>query len=575
MKPSQLTVAAAILDELLPSGEGPVFGIPGGAAGPLFDALLDRPGLRLVVPKHEAQAVFMAMGYAHATGQPGIVLTTAGPGITNALTGLASAFADGVPVVVVSGEVPSASFGRGAVQEGSAHSADMVAIVRHVTKFATQVLIPGTAAAVGRRARATVLSGRRGPAFISLPLDVANQRISRTLIAGRVSSRFEVDNDACLLAVKTLKAAKRPVMLVGSGVRPGAGRRAVRGLAEKLNLPVMVTTKGKGVFPEDHPLFLGIFGFGGHESVIRYLQDEPPDVLLVCGSSMNDFATNSWSPLLIPRVCQIQVDIDALQIGKNYQTDIGLLGPIDVVLPHMLEFVGGVVPRRPLPAPAMAPTRPAPGRDGRLSGQQVVASLSELCCPGSVVTCDVGEFLAPAVNFLRVRDGGDFLVSLGFGSMGSSIGSAIGYKLGAPAKNVVALCGDGSYLMHGNEILTAVEQNAAITLCVVNDGRLNMVVHGQRTVYGRSQDFNHTVVDIASAARALGAEAFVVENEADLTAALAAQVRRPRVLDIRIDPDVVLEGSQRLAGLRHFRPDMTAQGDQQVQTEPLQRLEKP
>jgi acetolactate synthase-1/2/3 large subunit len=455
-------------------------------------------------------------------------------------------------VVCVSGEVPREAFGRGAVQEGSAYGTDLVSVARRLTKFAAQVLIPATASAIGRRAMATALSGKPGPTFVSLPLDVARSTTRRTPIFGGVHSEFRVDERGCRLAVEALARARRPLFLVGSGARRGQGRQAVRALAERLGLPVVVTTKGKGVFPEDHPLYLGAFGLGGHETIVQYLQEQPADVLLVCGSSLNDFATNAWSPLLKPTELQIQVDLDAAQIGRNYQTDIGLLGTAEAVLSRMAELAPPTHPPREFVPLRAVPSRPVPGRDGRLSAQQVIAALSEACPAQTVFTCDMGEFLAPAINFLRVREGGDFILCLGFGSMGSSIGTAIGYKVGAPERNVVAILGDGSFLMSGNDLATAVECEAPVTLCVVNDGRLNMCHQGHRNVYGRGPDLSHRVHDIAASGRALGAEGWVVETAKDLADCLRAPVRGPRVLDVRIDPDVVLGGSQRNAALRHF-----------------------
>lgn len=548
----ECTAAAAVLDEIIPSGHGVVFGIPGGAVSPIFDAMLDRPGIRLIVPKHESQAAFMALGYSHATGQPGIVVTTAGPGITNALTGLASAAAEGKPVICVCGEVPKAAFGKGAVQEGSVHGIDVVNIARHVTKYAAQVVVPSAASAIGRLARNLALSGKPGPTLVSLPLDVANSTTHRTPIYGNVRTEYQVDIEACRQAADALVSARRPLLLAGSGVRDGDGRSAVRALAEKLQLPVVATSKGKGVFPEDHPLYLGVFGLGGHESVVRYLQKERADVLLVCGSSLGDIATNTWSPLLEPTGMQIQVDIDASRIGRTYKTVLGLLGRIDQILPCITDLSHRLDIHRDITPLHKTPSVPAPGRDGTLSSQQVVAIVTEACPAGTVFTCDFGEFFPPTINLLRVRGSGDFLICLGFGSMGSSIGTAIGYKVGAPAKNVVAICGDGSFFMYGNDIATAIESQTAITLCVINDGRLNMCHHGHRNVYGRGPDLTHGLRDIGSIARTLGAEGVVVEKAVDLASCLSAPATRPRILDIRIDPDVVLGGSQRNAAIRHF-----------------------
>lgn len=564
------TVAHVVVDELTAAGTDIAFGIPGGVISPVFDALLDRPGVRLIVARHETSAVFMAMGYCYATGNPGLVLTTAGPGFSNGLTGLAAAAAESLPIILVSGEVPKSAFGRGALQEGTAYFGSAVALARHLCKFAAQIGLVSTAPSIARKALATALSGRRGPVCLTLPLDIGRSEASGSEVRGRVSSRFEVDEDACRAAVAALERAKRPVMLLGNGARGVYARRVARNLAERLMIPVMVTTKGKGVFPEDHALYLGVFGLGGHENAIAHLRAEQPDVVLVCGSALNDLTTNAWSPLLQATTTQIQIDIDAAQIGRNYRTDLAILGPVDLALSRMLEYAhqtdraGELVALRDAPesqlqlpvqeqasppgqAPAPQPTASAP-----MSMQQVLTVLAAELPPDTVFVCDIGEFLTVAVNALRVREGGDFIVCLGLGSMGSGIGAAIGYQLAAPARRVVCVAGDGGMLMYGNELASAVKYHAAVTFCVLNDHRYNMCHHGHLEVYDRTPDLTCTPVDFAAWSRALGAEGEVVTTRAELASALQRQLVGPRVLDIRFDPDIRAGHNQRNAALRHF-----------------------
>src|SRR5579859_2847221 len=245
------TVAVQLLDVLREFGVNLVFGIPGGAIAALYAALLERRDIKNVVAKHESSAGFMALGYAMATGRPGVVFTTAGPGITNALTGLASAYYEGAPVIFIAGEVPRSAFGRGALQEGSSATFDSVSMARRVAKYSTQLSRAGSAAAELRKALATAFSGRRGPAFLSLPLDIASEAAPPHLLAGSVRSSFEVDSASCRRAIELLGSAQRPLILAGSGTRDATGRRALRRLAEHIGSPVAVTTKGKSVFPED------------------------------------------------------------------------------------------------------------------------------------------------------------------------------------------------------------------------------------------------------------------------------------------------------------------------------------
>ena len=414
-------------------GVNVVFGIPGGTASGLYSALGQRPDVKIVTAKHETGAMFMALGYALATGRPGVVITIAGPGITNALTGLASAYYESAPVVHIAGEVPRTSFGRGALQEGSSTAIDAVSLARRVCKFSEQITRAGSAASIMRKALATAFSGRRGPVFLSLPLDVSNEPAPTQPISGSVRSSFELDAASTRTAIEHLSSAEKPLILAGAGSRNATSRRSVRRLAEYLGCPVAVTTKGKGVFPEDHPLYLGIFGYGGHDSVTRYLASGV-DVLLTAGSGLSDIATNAWSPLLKAKKAFIQIDIDAAQLGRNYPIDLGLVGPIDLVIGRMLEHRVERTGRRAVTwdGPEYQSWEPSP--TGMLTTTEVVLTLNEECPPNSIFTADIGEHLGPALHYLRVREGGDFLSCIGFSSMGSGIVSAIGYQMGSPGR---------------------------------------------------------------------------------------------------------------------------------------------
>jgi acetolactate synthase I/II/III large subunit len=548
------TVALELIDVLRDFGVDTVFGVPGGAISCVYDALLDRPDIRVVTTTHETNAAFMAIGYALATGRPGVVLTTAGPGITNALTGLASAFYEGVPVVHIAGEVPRTAFGRGALQEGSASGFDAVSIVRHVTKMATMLARPGSAASVLRKALLTSFSGKRGPVFVSLPVDVAASTLEPQPIHGNVRSSFEVDGAAARRAMEMLEGASRPLLLAGAGTRDQTSRRALLRLAEHIGSPVAVTTKGKGVFPEDHPLYLGLMGFGGHASVLDYLEGGV-DVLVAVGSGLNDFTTNAWTPLLHAKRGFIQIDIDSAQLGRNYPIDLGLVGPADAVIGRMLEHRSedhmaistGVSGMRIDPAEASP--------KGMLTTAEVALTMNEVCPTDAVFTADMGEHLGFALHYLRVRAQGDFLTCLGFGSMGSGIVAAVGYQFGAPKRRTYAVCGDGGFLMFGNELVTAVRHRVKTTFIIINDSRLNMVHHGMLEQYGRCPDFTHDRVDFAAMARSMGAVGMSITSREELAKGLREAPDGPLVLDVTIDADVRMRANQRVAALRQFSGD--------------------
>ena len=546
------TVALQLVDVLREFGVNVVFGIPGGAVSPMFAALEHRPDVRLVVTKHETSAVFLAIGYAMATGRPGAVFTTAGPGITNALTGLASAHYEGVPVVHIAGEVARAAFGRGALQEGSPAGFDAVSLVRRVTKMAVMLSHAGPAASVLRKALVTAHSGRRGPVFVSVPMDVASTSIEPQPIAGAVRSSFEVDATASRRALELLESAERPLIVAGAGTRDQTSRRAIRRLAEYIGCPVCVTTKGKGVFPEDHPLYLGILGFGGHESVMEYLE-RGADVILALGTGLNDFSTNAWTSKLKAGRAFVQVDIDSGQLGKNYPIDLGLIGPADAVIGRMLEYRSeGHAPRPISRRGGVKLQDPTPSPTGMLTTAEVVLAMNEVCPADGVFTADMGEHLAFALHYLKVREPGDFITCLGFGSMGSGIVSAMGYQFGAPTRRTFALCGDGGFLMFGTELATAVQHRVQTTFIIINDSRLNMVHHGMIDIYGSTPDFSTQVIDFAAFGKSMGSVAMTVRTREELVNGLRLDGVGPVVLDVRVDPDIRIGGSQRNAALRQF-----------------------
>lgn len=544
-------VCEHLLDVLREFGVDTIFGIPGGAISKLYATLPSRPDIRVVTAKHETNAAFLAMGYAAATGRPGVVLTTAGPGITNALTGIASAFYEGIPLVYIAGEVSRSAFGRGALQEGSPAGFDAVTLMKRFTKMSTMLTHAGPAASVLRKALVTAYSGRRGPVFLSLPLDVSNSSVETQPIVGSVRSSFDVGMDGARRALEQLEGAQRPLILAGSGTRDATARRALRRLAEHVRAPVCVTTKGKGVFPEDHPLYLGILGFGGHESVIEYL-DKGVDVLLAVGTGLNDFTTNAWTPKLRAERQFMQIDIDSAQLGKNYPIDLGMVGPADVVISRMLDhrsegrFRGSDLP------PRLKIQDPPESKSGMLTTADVVLTMNDVIPADSLVTADMGEHLAFALHYYRVRSAGDFFTALGFGSMGSGIVSAVGWQMGAPNRRTFAICGDGGMLMFGGEVATAVQHKAPTTFVVINDSRLNMVHHGLTDQYGSTPDLTTQLVDYAQMAKSMGAEGFVVNTRDELIAGLKVAKDRPVVLDVRIDRDARLSGSQRVAALRQF-----------------------
>jgi acetolactate synthase-1/2/3 large subunit len=550
--PTARRVANIIVDTLRELGVTNYFGIPGGAISPIYDALLDSPDVRVIHNRHETGSLFMAAGCS-LMGKLPCVLVTSGPGLTNAITGLASAFSDGVPIVVIGGEVARKNFGRGALQEGSKYELDLQSMVRSVTKYQATILNPRSASAVVRRAVGTALSGRRGPVFLSLPIDVACESVVPSVNSSNVSTTFVLDEQVIDRAAKTLMTSRKGLILVGSGARHPMAVTQIRILAEMLQMPVATTPKGKGLFPERNPLSLGVFGYGGHLSANRYIHDNP-DVIFAVGCGLGETSTNSWNPTLQPTGTFIQIDIDGSQIGKNYHVDLGLVGAAHQVLPGIISRLRS----RPYghSEPRIVYHAPEDATDERplLHPARVVSLIQRHFPADTIFTSDIGEHLMFALHYLKVDLPDGFLAGMGLGSMGSGIGMAVGAKYAAPDRPVVAICGDYGFQMFGMELNTCVQYNIGVVFAVLNDGRMRMVEAGFERVYGRQLAADGPAVDFAALARAHGAHGVVIRT-ADDFAKLGPEVLqgvRPVVLDIRTDPRAMFANDGRNQQLSNF-----------------------
>lgn len=528
-----------------------VFGLPGGTIAPLFDALLDHPEIRVVTVKHEAGAMFAAAGYARTTGKLGVVLVTSGPGITNAMTGLASAWCDGIPVLLLAGEVPRKVYGKGALQEGSSYNLDILGMTAHVSKLSIEAFESNAAPGMLRRAVATALSGRQGPVVMTVPIDVSGAQIVEPDVTVDVSSRFNIPHPVLLRAAGALTRANRTVIFAGSGTRHGNGPARLREVAERLQCPVMTTPKGKGVFPEDHPLSLGVFGFGGHPSSLAFV-DGGVDSMLAIGTSLGDLATNGWSEKLKPSRDLVHVDIDANRMGRSYATTQCIAAPAEEFLAQLLTV---------LPEPQRRgwygvrtftdPKETTNGPEGRIAPQRAIWEIQQVLARNAAYTVDSGEHFLWATHYLRIRHPDSFFVMTGLGSMGTSIGAAMGIQVACPKRHVAAILGDGCFAMSATEIATAVEQKIPIHVFVINDNRLGMVEMGNAAIYGRTPDYGIPSIDVPKLAESLGARFLVAEKAGDILRLPLRDFRNPGpvVVDVRIDRGMKMPKNGRFEAL--------------------------
>jgi acetolactate synthase-1/2/3 large subunit len=546
--PRRRRTADGLIDVLAAAGVDTVFGLPGGPISPLFDALMDRREMRVVTTRHESGAMFAAAGYAHTTGRLGVAAVTSGPGVLNAITGLASAHCDGLPVLLLVGELPRKIQGRGGLQDGSSHGLNVVGMTRHISKLAVEATDAAHAPMLLRRAITTALSGKRGPVVITLPMDVAAAISDPPRITADVALEFSIPAGAIDEIATLLAGAKRPLILAGSGVRGGNAPDRLRAAAEHFRCPVATTPKGKGVFPESHPLSLGVFGLGGHPSTRAYVEGGV-DVLIALGTSLGDVATDGWSPLLKPLDALVHVDIDAQQIGKSYAPTHALVAPAAHFLRRLLEHKPLVI-NRERPFTRVIRHSLVSSEPDRLAPQDAIAEIQSILPADTIYTVDSGEHFLFATHFLAIDHPDAFVVMTGLGSMGQSIGGAIGAKLARPDRPVAAICGDGCFAMNGFEVATAVAERLPLVVFVFNDQRLGMVEQGHRAVYGRQPHYP-IQMDVGALARGLGASFVRASVPGDLVRAgdLLRNPRGPVVVDVLIDPDVRMPKKDRMAAM--------------------------
>ena len=554
---SDQRVADRIAALLASSGVKTIFGLPGGAIAPLEDALLDVDEINTVTVRHENHALFMAAGYARTSGHLGVATVTSGPGILNSMTGLASAYCDNIPVLLLAGEVPRRLHGKHALQDGE--HLGIRQLLGPLTKWSAEVPDPGAATTMLARAMSIATSGRPGPVVLILPMDVLTAPVAAMDIAVAESTSVALADEPMNRVADTMLRSQRGVLFAGSGVRTGDGPQLLRTVAEYLQWPVMTTPKGKGVFPEDHPSSLGVFGMGGHPSARAYLEGGV-DTLVAIGTGLGDLATNGWSPLLRPTRSLIHVDVDAGRIGRNYTPDIAIGAPAALFMADLCRRLPLHIAPDRTPRYGVERNQDAAlignGPEGRISPARAIWEVQRSLPDNTIFTIDSGNHFFFATHYLETRHPDAFIAMVGLGSMGSSI-AAIGAKLAQPGRCVAVVCGDGGFAMLATEVATAAQLGLAVIFFVFNDQRLGMVERGNARIFGRTPVYSTEPLDVSGMARSVGARAAMVERAGDILALDLAEMLDdgPVVIDVRIDRQVAIPDNERFQNLARLQRD--------------------
>jgi acetolactate synthase-1/2/3 large subunit len=555
--------AAYIADFLVQQKVPYVFGLCGHGILGMLDGLYDRQQeIKTISVHHEAIAAFMADGYFRIAQKPVATYTSCGPGSANLVPAIAAAFADSSALLAITGNVPTGQWNRGPFQEsGRYFQGDFISVLRPYVKRSFQPTRGDMLPLAMRQAFALMTNGRPGPVHLDVPLNIFVEPVEETTVAREdwpaVSwARPAGDPAAVAAAAKLLLEAERPVIVAGHGVELSNAEAALLALAEAMTIPVATTPFGKGTFDASHRLSLGPTGRNG--SLMANGACRNADVILALGTRFDDRATSAWLPGMtysFPPTKLIHVDIDSNEIGRNFQTAIGIVGDARIVLEQLLAYKAEVAGRRAAWLSRIeawrkkwdAATKPPRNSDAvPIRPERVVAELRKVVPDNGIVLSDVGGHHNWLVAEWDARQTRTFLQTWGFASMGFGVAGGLGAKLAAPDRPVVSVCGDGGFAMWPSAVLTAVEYNIPMVWLVWNNYGYVVIRDQQLGFFGKTRELACSftdpqgrlyTADYAAMARSMGATGVTVEKPADLAPQLEAAIasNKPVVLDVRVD----------------------------------------
>ena len=527
----------AVLTLLERQGVDVMFGYPGGQALPIYDDLIDS-SIHHVLVRHEQCAAHMADGYARATGKPGVCLATSGPGATNLVTGVATAYADSSPMIVLTGQVPTGMIGNNAFQE-----ADVFSLMMPITKHNFRLLDVKQIPEAIKRGWGIALNGRMGPVHIDLPSDVMKAQISETAMEEEfpVPAPFE-DLSGILEAVKLLKDAERPMLLVGGGAMWANADQEVMKLAEMLMAPVATTMMGKGIIPEMHPLCMGMIGMHGREIARRAFLE--CDVMVAIGTRFSD--RSSGLPSELPEAVKIiHLDIDPMEAGKNSHTKVRLVGDAKKGLQLMIKGLGRAKGESAWSMRMKQMHEQCECNNDisemPIKPQKVMYELGKALNEHAYITTEVGQNQMWAAHLLKVKHAHHFITSGGFGTMGFGFPASLGVKYAHRENQVVNIAGDGSIQMNFHEFATAMNEDLPVMICLLNNGWLGMVKQWQKLFNDKRYSGTdlHLNPDFVALAKAFGAGGIKVERPSEIREAFQNGLKSdvPILIDIHVDPE--------------------------------------
>ena len=543
-----MTGARAIIASLEAEGVDTVFGYPGGQAIKIYDALYDSKKLHHVLARHEQGATHMADGYARATGKVGVVLVTSGPGATNTVTGIATAYMDSIPMVVITGQVT-----RGVIGTDSFQESDIVGITMPIVKHSFLLQSTDDLTETFREAFYIASTGRPGPVLIDIPSDLQGAEMvfhyPDSVNIPSYRPTYKGNAKQIKQATALIETSKRPLLYAGGGIVSSHACQELKALAEAMQIPVVTTLLGKGCFPSSHPLSLGPVGM--HGSKYANMAMTECDLIIAAGARFSDRVTGKLDEFA-PNAKVIHIDIDPAEIGKIREANVPIVGDAQGIL-------GGIVAQleksgaEPVDAEWVETVNEWrerwPYYDDQFNDypNQIVPEVAldelskQLDPDNSIVTTEVGQHQMWAHQHIGREHARSFLSSGGLGTMGFGFPAAIGAKFGCPDKQVVCVAGDGSFQMNSQEMATAAINNTAVKVFLLDNRALGMVHQWQKLFYHErySSTILDPVPDFVKLADAYGWEGERIEKPEDVAPAIARMLasEKPYLLDVAISPD--------------------------------------
>ena len=536
--------ATALMKALEKEGVKEVFGLPGGANLPMYDEL-GKSNIRHILVRHEQSAAHMADGFGRVSRKPGVCFATSGPGATNLLTGIATAQADSAPMVAVTGQVPVAMIGKDAFQES-----DIIGMANPALKYSYQPRTPEEIPTMVKQGFYIAETGRPGPVLLDIPKDVQQNE-------GNIPFPDEVrvpgyhpwtdpDMQNTGRAVELLLSAKKPIILAGGGVIISSAFAELQSIAELLMIPVVTTFKGKGAFPENHPLSLGPIGMHGHAEANKLMTEA--DCVLAIGTRFSDRSVGTFEEFE-KNLKIIHMDVDPAEIGKNQTTSVAVVGDVRASLRIFGKMLMDKAVRTSDDNPWLKHVKEVKQywrenlkiHPGEMGAAKILRKLRELLPNESIVTTEVGQHQMWASLFFDAIHPGTFFSSTGLGTMGWGFPAAIGAKTARPDVPVVDIAGDGSFNMTENSLATAVLEDLPVIVFLINNYSLGMVAQWQRTFYDRRMvgvDLKKCP-DYVKLAESYGAQGLRAQSMDELDSAIKTALNSDvaTVIDIPIDPE--------------------------------------